>query len=99
MSVRSSAPLTASTGAASTRSMPPASRSFVPWIVAGLLILATAYRIADKLMGSKHAVPAADAPAVTATAPATPSVLEKSVAVLPFVDMSEKKDQEYFSDV
>ena len=23
---------------------------------------------------------------------------EKSVAVLPFVDMSEKKDQEYFSD-
>ena len=39
--------------------------------------------------------------ASTASAPLTtpPSaVSEKSVAVLPFVDMSEKKDQEYFSD-
>ena len=25
-------------------------------------------------------------------------ILEKSIAVLPFVDMSEKKDQEYFAD-
>ena len=32
---------------------------------------------------------------VPVTVPAAP---EKSVAVLPFVDMSEKKDQEYFSD-
>ena len=30
--------------------------------------------------------------------PTTPAVSEKSVAVLPFVDMSQKKDQEYFSD-
>ena len=29
---------------------------------------------------------------------AAPVIPEKSVAVLPFVDMSEKKDQEYFSD-
>ena len=29
---------------------------------------------------------------------AAPSVPEKSVAVLPFVDMSERRDQEYFSD-
>jgi len=36
------------------------------------------------------------APALSAaTAPAIP---EKSIAVLPFVDMSEKKDQEYFAD-
>jgi TolB-like protein/Flp pilus assembly protein TadD len=38
----------------------------------------------------------------TATAPtsipAAPAIPDKSVAVLPFVDMSEKKDQEYFSD-
>jgi TolB-like protein len=38
----------------------------------------------------------------TATAPpnipVAPVIPEKSVAVLPFVDMSEKKDQEYFSD-
>jgi TolB-like protein/cytochrome c-type biogenesis protein CcmH/NrfG len=30
--------------------------------------------------------------------PAAPAMPEKSVAVLPFVDMSEKRDQEYFSD-
>jgi hypothetical protein len=33
-----------------------------------------------------------------AAAPDAPAIPEKSVAVLPFVDMSEKKDQEYFSD-
>ena len=38
------------------------------------------------------------APAPTAT-PATPSaVVQKSIAVLPFEDLSEKKDQGYFSD-
>ncbi len=31
-------------------------------------------------------------------APAEAAVPERSIAVLPFVDMSEKKDQEYFSD-
>jgi adenylate cyclase len=37
--------------------------------------------------------------AVSARASAVnPVIPEKSVAVLPFVDMSEKKDQEYFSD-
>jgi TolB-like protein/Tfp pilus assembly protein PilF len=29
---------------------------------------------------------------------AAPEITDKSIAVLPFVDMSEKKDQEYFSD-
>jgi TolB-like protein/tetratricopeptide (TPR) repeat protein len=33
-----------------------------------------------------------------AQAPAVPAITDKSIAVLPFVDMSEKKDQEYFSD-
>jgi TolB-like protein len=31
-------------------------------------------------------------------APSPTSISEKSIAVLPFVDMSEKKDQEYFAD-
>ncbi len=39
--------------------------------------------------------PANVPPAATAAAAMIP---EKSIAVLPFVDMSEKKDQEYFSD-
>ena len=35
---------------------------------------------------------------VTVSAAATNVVSDKSIAVLPFVDMSEHKDQEYFSD-
>jgi TolB-like protein/Flp pilus assembly protein TadD len=38
--------------------------------------------------GSKHG----------ARAPAVAAITDKSIAVLPFVDMSEKKDQEYFAD-
>jgi TolB-like protein/tetratricopeptide (TPR) repeat protein len=33
-----------------------------------------------------------------ATAPAIVAISDKSIAVLPFADMSEKKDQEYFAD-
>jgi len=33
-----------------------------------------------------------------AQAPAAAAISDKSIAVLPFVDMSEKKDQEYFAD-
>jgi TolB-like protein len=49
--------------------------------------------------GSKPAATDA-APATSAAAPAAVqgAIPEKSIAVLPFVDMSEKKDQEYFSD-
>ena len=36
--------------------------------------------------------------APAAGVPAQVTISEKSVGVLPFVDMSEKKDQEYFSD-
>ena len=32
------------------------------------------------------------------TAAASTNVVDRSIAVLPFVDMSEKKDQEYFAD-
>jgi TolB-like protein len=38
------------------------------------------------------------AAAVQSVAPGQNPIPEKSIAVLPFVDMSEKKDQEYFSD-
>lgn len=64
-----------------------------------ILSLALAYFIVNKLWLSKPV--AAERP-VAAVAPSSipvaPVVQEKSVAVLPFVDMSEKKDQEYFSD-
>ena len=46
-------------------------------------------------MAPSSLAPDASRPSTTSTKAAIP---EKSVAVLPFVDMSEKHDQEYFSD-
>ena len=64
-----------------------------------LLSIALTYFVADKFWLSKrmavHEAGAAGAPAVTSSAPVIP---DKSIAVLPFTDMSEKKDQEYFAD-
>jgi adenylate cyclase len=53
---------------------------------------ALAVLLADKLWLPKHA--AAEPPATAAAS----MVNDKSIAVLPFTDMSEKHDQEYFSD-
>lgn len=39
-----------------------------------------------------------ETPPMAAAAPATGSIPDKSIAVLPFVDLSEKHDQEYFGD-
>jgi TolB-like protein/Flp pilus assembly protein TadD len=95
-SVGSSALPKSSTGAPSRRSMPPLSRSFVPWVVGSLLILATGYFVANKFLASKPAAPALQIP--TKAAVQAEAASDKSIAVLPFTDMSEKKDQEYFSD-
>jgi TolB-like protein/DNA-binding winged helix-turn-helix (wHTH) protein len=54
--------------------------------------LAAAYFLADWVWLSRR-VPADQRMTATATA-----VFDKSIAVLPFADMSEKKDQEYFAD-
>jgi TolB-like protein len=64
-----------------------------------LIALGLGYFAADKLWFSKRT--ASERPVTTvspAAFPVPPAFSEKSVAVLPFVDMSEKKDQEYFSD-
>jgi hypothetical protein len=67
--------------------------SVVAVAIAGL----AAYRL--WLPGHRVIAPAAAvAVAMPAAMTATSVIPEKSVAVLPFVDMSEKKDQEYFSD-
>jgi TolB-like protein/thioredoxin-like negative regulator of GroEL len=86
---RSSAP-------AAARSTLPASRWFVRWIAGGLVFIAAGYFVFDKFVPPKHSVPAADN-AVTAPVQGK-EVSDKSVAVLPFTDMSEKHDQEYFAD-
>jgi adenylate cyclase len=71
-------------------------------IVAGLaLAVAIGGFAAYKLRQTNHHIFAPRAVAVTTSIPAAstaPTISEQSVAVLPFVDMSEKKDQEYFSD-
>jgi len=65
----------------------------------GVIAVGLGYIAVDKIWLARHT---AAEPAVAALAPATtpaaPAIPEKSVAVLPFTDMSEKKDQEYFSD-
>jgi TolB-like protein/predicted Zn-dependent protease len=70
-------------------------------MVGAAAVLAVAFTLViERIRQSTHEAPLRPAaPAVQAPEiPATPVIPEKSVAVLPFVDMSERKDQEYFSD-
>jgi TolB-like protein/DNA-binding winged helix-turn-helix (wHTH) protein/predicted TPR repeat methyltransferase len=65
-----------------------------PWaILAVAAALAIGYPIAERLRPSKHA-----GTTEFETTTATVGIGEPSVAVLPFVDMSDRKDQEYFAD-
>ena len=72
----------------------PSSRWRKPALVGALAVLAVGmmYVLADKFWLSK---PVDEQKTV---AESTPAISEKSIAVLPFIDLSEKKDQEYFSD-
>jgi TolB-like protein/predicted negative regulator of RcsB-dependent stress response len=81
-------------GPAASRPLRPRSAAF---LIAAILLLGGGYIVLDKLELSKPAAPPAT-PVAPAKAAASNAVPEKSIAVLPFVDMSEKKDQEYFSD-
>jgi TolB-like protein/DNA-binding winged helix-turn-helix (wHTH) protein len=63
-------------------------------VVFAVVAVALGWILLDKLRTPKPI--AQDKPVVAA--PALPAVSEKSIAVLPFVDMSEKTDQEYFAD-
>ncbi len=68
------------------------------WAAAAATVLAAA-TLAYALIRSPDSVPvAATFPVSTVHVMADRPPPEKSIAVLPFVDMSEKKDQEYFSD-
>jgi adenylate cyclase len=90
------------------RAAVPASRRFT--FIGGLVLLllvgigwwcSTVLRksSAARVEGGAPATPNTSAsPARTGLAGARPSIPEKSIAVLPFVDMSQAKDQEYFCD-
>jgi adenylate cyclase len=70
--------------------------------IIAVMALALGYFVVDKFWLSKRsAMESSTAPVAaesSAAAPAVPPVSDKSIAVLPFVDMSQKKDQEYFGD-
>src|SRR6516164_7600551 len=78
--------------AASPKSQTRQSRTLV--IVLGLLVLAIATGGAWLIWRSVGT----RTPAMQGTSSGVPAVTEKSIAVLPFLDMSEKRDQEYFAD-
>jgi TolB-like protein/tetratricopeptide (TPR) repeat protein len=83
---------------AATAKLTPRSRLAVIALVSVVAVV-LAYVVVDRFWLSKHTLVERPVAAVTpALPPATPAIPEKSVAVLPFVDMSEKKDQEYFAD-
>ena len=71
-------------------------------IVAGFVAaVAIAGTLAYRSVQPAHrtaVIPTPAIPAAQATVPAASVISEKSVAVLPFVDMSEKHDQGYFAD-
>ncbi len=71
-------------------------------IIIAVLLLALVYFGFDKYVLSPRRGQAQVAATTAAAAPAapaaTPASNDNSIAVLPFVDMSQTKDQEYFSD-
>ncbi|HEY2684593.1 MAG TPA: TIR domain-containing protein [Steroidobacteraceae bacterium] len=85
---------------------PPVHRVTAPQVVPGptskrlLLLIATlAVMGVGYFVTRELVVPQPDThSAPSQTVPVRTGIQEKSIAVLPFVDMSEKKDQEYFSD-
>ena len=85
--------VTAGTSAATASAARRRSRNRIV-LAAGLavLVVALAVLMADRFWPAKHIV------AEQSTMVATSVISDKSIAVLPFTDMSEKKDQEYFAD-
>jgi TolB-like protein len=69
-------------------------------LIAAVAVIGVGYFAVDKLWLSKRSAADAQNSSLTIQAGTPPrgTIPEKSVAVLPFIDMSEKKDQEYFSD-
>lgn len=72
-------------------------RSPGTWMAVGLTVLAAGYFVTVKWLRPGPALTPTTA-ATTASPGPRLDVPEKSIAVLPFTDLSERKDQEYFAD-
>jgi TolB-like protein/Flp pilus assembly protein TadD len=74
------------------------------YLIIGLLVVAIGLFVFDRFVPRKaepaaaSAAPAALPASVPTAASASAPASDNSIAVLPFVDMSQSKDQEYFSD-
>jgi TolB-like protein/Tfp pilus assembly protein PilF len=71
---------------------------FTLLLVAAAIAIAAALLVVDKFWLSNHPAEKLTAPPTVPAHDPHDAVPEKSIAVLPFVDMSEKQDQEYFSE-
>jgi TolB-like protein len=87
-----------SSAGAAIRESARASRMSKPvlFAIVALVVLVATYFLANKFWIAKHATPEAAAPAGAVSSAFNPP--PHSIAVLPFVNMSGDKDQEYFSD-
>jgi TolB-like protein len=83
-----------------TRVSQPWRRNFIA--LAAIIVVALGYVMVDRIWLSKHVDEQQASVVVTPASPADTilalAISDKSIAVLPFIDMSEKKDQEYFAD-
>jgi len=87
-------PVVAGTSAGTASAPPPKSRRNRNLLVAGLAVVAVVLYalLADRFWSAKYIV------AEQSTTASKSMTSDKSIAVLPFTDMSEKHDQEYFAD-
>jgi TolB-like protein len=96
------APLSTPTGATEAIQEPvraaSRSKSILLALVAVVVCGALAYLMVDRLRGFRHPAASTPRPAAVASVPAAFTPPPHSIAVLPFVNMSGDKEQEYFSD-
>jgi TolB-like protein len=98
-SIRDDLNVGAGSGVAARRENTPKPRWNRLWIAAGAVAVVLLALLAGKFWLSKPATDERPAAAVKpAAGPSAPEISDKSIAVLPFADMSEKKDQEYLAD-
>jgi TolB-like protein len=92
------------TRASQSRLHPTWPSNAVLWVISALLAVGLAYLIAQQLSRPQHSQTTAAAQKTASSTSATPSTADAfsppqhSVAVLPFINMSGDKEQEYFSE-